>query len=81
MNESLFLVILEEVVLQFGVLLDTAVHASCILSELMLESSNDDVHLSILALPFAQQLLYLPDVDIFILLFAEVGPILRNNYT
>lgn len=80
MNRSLFPVVLEEVLLQFGVLLDTAVHASRILGELVLEASNDDVHLSILALPFAQQLLYLPDVDVFILLLAEVRPELRRTY-
>ena len=52
--ESLFLVFLKEVILQFGIFLDTAVHASCILGELMLQPSDDNVHFSVLTLPFAQ---------------------------
>lgn len=79
-NQSLFLVVLEEVLLKPYVFLDAAVHAWRIFRELVLETRDDHVHLCVFAFPPAKELLDLPDVNVLVLFLGEVAPAWDGGY-
>jgi hypothetical protein len=46
----------------------------------MLQAGDDNIHLCVLALPFAQQLLDLPDVHVLVILLAEIRSESKPKY-
>lgn len=71
---SLVFIVVEEVLLQFDVLLDAAVDAIVVLDHLVLQACDYHVHLGVLLLSALQELLHLPNVGVLVLLSAEGFP-------